>query len=330
MIGAGAVGGSIGAALFAAGREVVLVARGAHHDAIAARGLSFVTPAGTASLPIPVVGGPHEIDLRRDDVLLLAVKVQDSVDALDQWSGRPVAGGGTAGSVLPLLCAQNGVEGERIALRRFAQVYGVCVMLPGTYLSAGEITSYGDPMIGVLTIGWYPAGVDDLVRRICADLEASRIGGHPSESVMRWKYTKLLANLGNALEAISGPIESKAAEALLRRARDEGESVLRAAGIDFASDDEDARVRRRMHLVDIPGHPHGGGSTWQSMTRGTGSVETDYLSGEIVLLGRLHGVATPVNETLRRVAWELSRQGRGPAAMTVEELRAQIDPAARG
>ena len=28
----------------------------------------------------------------------------------------------------------------------------------------------------------------------------------------------------------------------------------------------------------------------------TGAVETDYLNGEIVLLGRLHGVATPVND----------------------------------
>ncbi|WUJ19490.1 hypothetical protein OHS70_07955 [Streptomyces sp. NBC_00390] len=41
-----------------------------------------------------------------------------------------------------------------------------------------------------------------------------------------------------------------------------------------------------------------GGSTWQSLVRGTGSIETDHLNGEMVLLGRQQGVPTPVNEVL--------------------------------
>ena len=45
-----------------------------------------------------------------------------------------------------------------------------------------------------------------------------------------------------------------------------------------------------------------GASSWQSLARGTGSIEADYLNGEIVLLGRLHGVATPVNAALQRLA----------------------------
>ncbi|MGH8979077.1 MAG: 2-dehydropantoate 2-reductase N-terminal domain-containing protein, partial [Acidimicrobiia bacterium] len=39
MYGAGAVGGVVGAQLCRAGHDVVLIARGAHHDAIAAHGL---------------------------------------------------------------------------------------------------------------------------------------------------------------------------------------------------------------------------------------------------------------------------------------------------
>ena len=34
--------------------------------------------------------------------------------------------------------------------------------------------------------------------------------------------------------------------------------------------------------------------------RGTGSIETDYLNGEIVLLGRLHGVPMPGQRLVRR------------------------------
>ncbi len=327
MIGAGAVGGSIGAALFAAGHQVVLVARGAHRQVIATSGLRFVTPRGTETLQVPVVAGPEELALTSDDVLVLAVKVQDSIAALDHWSSQPVAGGGTAGLVLPVFCAQNGVEGERLALRRFARVYGVCVMLPASYLAPGEISAIGDPLVGVLTIGRYPSGSDQLVDRVCADLEESGIGGSPSEAVMRWKYTKLLANLGNALEAVCGPIESAASLALLDRATAEGVHALAAAGIDHADPDEDAGVRTRLRQGEIPGRVRGGGSTWQSLTRGTGRVETDYLAGEIVLLGRLYGVPTPVNDTLGRVADDLARRGLPPGSVTLGHLTDLIDAA---
>ena len=266
--------------------------------------------------------------LTSDDVLILAVKVQDSIAALSDWSGRSVEGGGTAGSELPLLCAQNGVEGERIALRRFAHVYGVCVMLPASHLAPGEIAAFADPLVGVLTVGRYPAGTDGVVDTVCADLEGAGIGGVPSPEVMRWKYAKLLANLGNALEAIVGPIEGDAALHLLARARSEGEQALHAAGIDVASPDEDAQARSRWQVADIPGLTRGGGSTWQSLTRGTGSVETDYLAGEIVLLGRSHGVPTPVNETLRRVADDLARRGQPPGSISIGELTRSVDEAA--
>ena len=61
------------------------------------------------------------------------------------------------------------------------------------------------------------------------------------------------------------------------------------------------------------GRDTAGSSTWQSVQRATGNVEVDYLNGEIVLLGRLHGVATPVNELIRGTVTDLARR-RGPVA----------------
>ena len=52
-----------------------------------------------------------------------------------------------------------------------------------------------------------------------------------------------------------------------------------------------------------------GGSSWQSLARGAGSIEAEYLNGEIVLLGGLYGVATPVNELLQR--WRCAPRRRG-------------------
>ena len=62
-------------------------------------------------------------------------------------------------------------------------------------------------------------------------------------------------------------------------------------------------------------------------SRGTGTVEADYLNGEIVLLGREHGVPTPVNDVLQRTANAFARERREPGSMSVAELTALIDAA---
>lgn len=324
IIGAGAIGGAIGARLFESGHEVVLTARGAHHAALRDGGLRFATPAGVSTLRIPVVSGPGELSLRADDTLILTVKAQDSMAALDAWAWQPVTGGGVAADSLPVLCAQNGVASERVALRRFRQVYGVCVWMPATHLEPGAVEAQGAPMTGVLPIGRYPAGADETARQVSADLTRSRFLAPVSPDVMRWKYGKLLTNLGNAVEAVFGPDSNAAAAAgLRRRARDEGQAVLAAAGLDYASPDEQAALRGdQVKAEPVNGARRGGGSSWQSLTRGTGSIEADYLNGEIVLLGREHGVPTPVNERLQRLANQFARERRAPGSITAGELAA--------
>ncbi|MFF2848320.1 ketopantoate reductase family protein [Streptomyces sp. NPDC058001] len=329
IIGAGAVGGTIGGRLAAAGHEVVLVARGAHYAALRDGGLRLRTPDGDRTHRLPTVDGPGALGtLRADDVLVLAVKTQDGVAALDAWCHRPVAGGGTAAERLPLVCAQNGVAGERMALRRFQHVYGMCVWLPATYVEPGAVSAAGAPLTGILHIGRYPSGTDDTARRIAGDLEKCPFEAPVVPDVMRWKYAKLLGNLANSVEAVTGVLGDDDGIALYRRARAEGEAVLAAAGIEATSEDEQQRVRAdKIRFEPFDGSERGGGSSWQSLSRGTGTIEADYLNGEIVLLGRLHGIPTPVNEVLRRVANSFARERRAAGSMTVAELTAQVDAA---
>ncbi len=68
----------------------------------------------------------------------------------------------------------------------------------------------------------------------------------------------------------------------------------------------------------------GGGSTWQSLRRGTGDVEVDYLNGEISLLGRLHGVPTPVNDLLRDAAWRLAAARLEPGSLSAADLLEEL------
>ncbi|MGW0366970.1 ketopantoate reductase family protein [Streptomyces sp. NPDC002990] len=326
IIGSGAVGATIGGRLAEAGREVVLVARGAHAEALRADGLRLTTADGTRVHRLPVVGGPAEPgELRPDDVLLLGVKTQDAIAALDAWGDAEVAGGGTAAQRLPVLCAQNGVESERLALRRFARVYGLCVWLPSTFLEPGVVSALCAPLTGILHLGLAAGGADGLARRIAADLEKSGFEAPVVEDVMRWKYAKLLGNLGNAIQATTGPEPDAAKAALLARAIREAKAAYGAAGIAYASEAEQSAARDGK--ADQPPGVRGG-SSWQSLARGTGSVEADYLNGEISLLGRLHGVPTPVNDVLRHAANIFARESFPPGSMSIQDLTALADEAA--
>ncbi|MET9387521.1 2-dehydropantoate 2-reductase N-terminal domain-containing protein [Streptomyces sp. NPDC002928] len=329
IIGAGAVGGVVGGRLAGAGHEVVLVARGAHHAALRDGGLRLRVPEGELTYRLPVVDGPGPLgELRADDVLVLAVKTQDSEAALQTWGPAPVAGGGTAAERLPLVCAQNGVESQRLALRRFRRVYGSCVWLPSAYVEPGVVSAAGSPLTGILHLGRYPHGTDATARAIAADLEKSGFEAPLPPDLRRWQYAKLLSNLGNAIEAVSGPLDGDEAEALYARVRAEGEAVLDAAGIAYASPEEQREARGdKVTLVPLEGAPRGGGSSWQSLVRGTGTIEADHLNGEIVLLGRLHGTPTPLNELLQRLANRFARERRAAGSMPVGELVRLADDA---
>ncbi|TKK85110.1 ketopantoate reductase family protein [Herbidospora galbida] len=313
IIGAGGIGGTIGARLFQSGHDVILSARGSHLAALRSTGLRFITPNGTETLRIPAVGGPADLELREDDVLIVATKTQDTAAALAAWA--PHADG------LPVVCAQNAVENERLALRLFADVYGMLVWMPALHLEPGTIVAYGTPKSGMLSVGRYPQGVDKLSETIAADLDRSGFASWADPAIMRWKYGKLLGNLGNAVEALAGP--DPAGLDLAGRAREEGVAVLTAAGIDVTTPDEErARRGRLVEHGEIEGVPRPGGSSWQSLAKGSGTIEADYLNGEIVLLGRAHGVATPVNAMLQREANRAARESRPPGSLSVGELTA--------
>jgi 2-dehydropantoate 2-reductase len=333
IIGAGAVGGAIGGRLAEAGHEVVLVARGAQCEALRRNGLRLRVPEGELTFELPVVDGPGALgELRADDVLVLAVKTQDSEAALATWGPAAVAGGGTAAERLPVVCAQNGVESQRLALRRFRRVYGMCVWLPAVFVEPGVVSAYTTPLSGILHLGRYPRGTDDTARAIGADLESSRFEAPVVEDVTRWQYAKLLANLVNAMDALIGPVRGQEGPGpeLYRRVRAEGSAVLDAAGIAYTPAEEERAVRTgKMEPVALDTVPErAGGSSWQSLSRGTGTIEADYLNGEIVLLGRLHGVPTPLNELLQRLANTYARERRAPGSMRVEELVRLADEAA--
>lgn len=312
VIGAGAVGGTIGGRLHEAGRDVVLVARGEHLQALRTRGLQLDEPGRSRVLRIPAVASPGEVGWGPDDVVLMATKTQASADLLDAVAD--------AAPDVPVVCAQNGVANERFAAERFAHVLGVCVMLPCEHLEPGIVVAYSAPTPGVLDVGRYPSGPDPLAAAIAADLTAAGFASRADPAIIRWKYGKLLGNLGNAAEAACGQ-DDPDLDPLYRAARAEGRACFTAAGIDVVTSAQE-KERRGDLIVEqaVAGRERHGSSTWQSLHRGAGSVEAAHLNGEIVELGRRHGVATPVNALLLDVVEEMARRGEAPGGRRAAEL----------
>ncbi len=317
VYGAGAVGGVIGARLAQHGHDVVLIARGKHYEAIREKGITLKTPNETVTLPTPAAPNPAGVDWKPGDVCLLAMKLQDSVAALEELREA-------AGDKLPVVCVQNGVTGERFALRRFANVYGTGVFLPATHLEPGVVIADSRLATGILDTGRYPGGNDAVADEICAALAASTFSAVSRDDIMAWKYTKLLSNLNNAIEAICG--SGTRLPSVTAATRDEAIACYDAAGIEWI--DPDVYAERRKGLIDVnPVNQEGraGNSSWQSLARGNRSIEADYLNGEITLLGRLHGIPTPANAVLQRVANHVARNGMEPGTVTAEQLLAEIE-----
>jgi 2-dehydropantoate 2-reductase len=316
VYGAGAVGGVVGAQLHRNGHDVVLIARGAHRDAIAANGLRFRSPDEDVVVPVPVVGAPAELAFGPDDVVLMGMKSQDTPAAIQALAAH-------ASADLPVVALQNGVANEPVLLRNFAHVYGICVMAPTAHVEPGTVDAMSAPVHGLLDIGRYPRDTDDTAGAVAAALNGSGFESIVRPDIMRWKYTKLLMNLGNAVDAACVPDDD--ARELVRLARAEGVATLDAAGIEYASQEEDRARRGDLLTVrPIEGALRGGGSTYQSLARGTGATEVDYLNGEIVWLGRRQERATPVNAALCALVHRVVRAGAAPRSIPAAEVLAGL------
>jgi 2-dehydropantoate 2-reductase len=321
IYGAGAVGGVIGGRMFEAEHEVVLIARGDHYAAIRRDGLQLDSPEGTACLGIDAVAHPSQVDWRDDDVVLLTVKSQDTGDALKALAAYAPAS-------TRVVCAQNGVDNERSALRKFERVYAICVMCPTAHLRPGVVQAHSTPITGILDVGRYPAGLDECARSIATALGAATFLSEPRDDIMRWKYRKLITNLGNAVQALCVRGRQGARRqggTLARVVREEAAECVAMAGLDMVSEEEDT-ARRADHLqIGVIGSQHrSGGSSWQSLERATGTIETDYLNGEIVLLGRSLGVPVPANALVQRRANEMARTRQPPGSVSEAELLAEL------
>ncbi|MFW0786049.1 2-dehydropantoate 2-reductase [Gordonia sp. CPCC 206044] len=320
IYGAGAIGGVIGSHLHRTGIPTTLVARGPHLDAIQESGLTVDAADGARTYRVQGVANASEVVWHTDSVVLLCVKSHQTEVALRDLRAH-------APRDTVVVSVQNGVANEATILRVFPRTYSICVMMPATHLEPGVVVQGSSGAPGILDIGTYPGGTDETAAAIARDLRAASFISEARSDIMAWKYRKLVRNLGNGVDACFEP-GSGAAE-LERRAQREGETVLAAAGIDLVSDATEL-ARRGCHIVRRSPFDGNHSSTWQSIERGSDDVEIDYLTGEITLLGRLHGVSTPVNDLVQSETARMVRERLAAGSLSAVEALQSLGPEAIG
>lgn len=170
------------------------------------------------------------------------------------------------------------------------------VSLGGTHLVPGEVVCSASGVHGWLDVGCYPTGSNELCDAIAADLRNAQFACEADPQVMMKKRTKLLSNVSNCLAIMGDDSEGKIRKFLSDALVAEAEACYRAANLPYYP--RETYRTLRVERPDSPRGPavvgepfggaknlRGGSSTWQSLARGTGDIECDFLNGEISLLG---------------------------------------------
>jgi 2-dehydropantoate 2-reductase len=292
MVGAGGVGGYFGGRLAEAGADVTFLARGAHLDALRARGLRIVSPKGDVHLP-RVQAAAAAADIGRVDIVFLAVKLYDTESALAALP--PLIGPQTA--VVPL---QNGVDSVATLTRAVGREHtagGTCyvsavISEPGVirhtamdHLIFGEIDRVRSPRLLALKDACGPARFQStLSDDITADI---------------WNKFVRLSVMSGMTAAARSPIgvihRDPELWAMLQAAVREAMAVARAKAIVVAESTLDDVAKAYAALP-----PQTRSSMLEDLERGR-RLELPWLSGAVVRIGKEIGVPTPTHSFINAV-----------------------------
>jgi len=315
IYGAGGIGSIMGGHLSRTGHDVVLIGRPGHINTIKENGLKLITPTGTHVLQIPAVTGPEQIDFTPDDVILLCAKGQDTEGIMKDLKAVV--------DDIPVFCFQNGVRNEEIAAEYFSRVYGVMVRVGAVYLTDGEVITRRDPP-GWYIIGRYPEGTDELAEAVAEGIREAGYFVRVVEDVMPYKWGKLMDNVGNAIGAITNG-DWQSMMPLFRAASEEAVGIVAKAGIKWISQEDVAKDWPEI-TAPLRGQlqTEAQSSTWQSLARHQGSVETDFLNGEIVRVADRVGLKAPINEKLVKISREMAANQEPPGKYILDELKERL------
>ena len=291
MLGAGALGCSIGGVLAEGGSDVIFVDRfQAHIDAINSYGLRM--RVGDSERIVRVKAYPDCQGLSPVDLVIVLVKSFHTRAAIE--SAGPIIGENTM-----VMSIQNGMRHEEILAEVVGRnrVLAAKTYVGGVFLSPGQIVSGTK---GKHTyIGELDGQLTPRLQAVVDEFNKTGLLATASTNIYGTMWDKLLVNVATgALCAITrlpyGPLYNvPEIETCALAAVAEGIAVAKANNIKLTS--EDPGYFWRLAAEGLPAEFKT--SMLQSLEKGE-LTEVDYINGSVVRWGERSGIATPVNQTL--------------------------------
>ena len=290
IVGAGAVGGTLGFLLAEAGYDVTLVDVDAAKVALLRdEGLTVIMPDGEErSRHMKATTDPSEVG--PVDMVQISVKGYQTSAAAE--TARALVGPGTY-----VLSLQNGLKN----LQRIAEVLDEAIVVGG--VTAHSAMPLGPNVIkyngglGGISIGRYDGAEDAGLQRV---IDAFTAAGIPTNLIAGdvripiWR--KLLANVScNAVAALTGftgrqLVEFQPTNELIRALAEETAEVARAQGFEFA----ELEIAGDFAIKALSGVGDNKISMLQDVEAGR-RTEIDTLNLAVVERGEVYGVDTPLN-----------------------------------
>jgi 2-dehydropantoate 2-reductase len=333
IFGAGAVGGYLGGILTAARADVTLVARGAHHDAMASRGLILEGAKSGRADPVRVrVCRPGE-EKPPYDLIFVGLKSHQIAAAAAHMAGLLARDGS-------MILAQNGLpywyfekldspfRGSRLASvdpdGTLASTIPIDAVVGGVTYKPADLVEPGrirlaDQATDRLAIGELDNRVTPRLQAIKSAIEPAGWPVQVTDDIRMLKWRKLLSNavfnpLGALTQSTARQIgEFPATRRVARRMMDEVLAVAASVGVvpDTTADQMIDDARKRVGILS---------STLQDVRFGR-ELELDAIVNAVIDVARLTAVSTPYLEIASACAGLLNHRivqdgvGFAPAAV---------------
>ncbi len=177
VLGAGGLGSVIGAHLVKAGEDVIFIARGERAAFLRKNGI-HVTGLADFTVPAAVTADPG--NMKKADVLLLAVKTYDTQSALNSVQHLAL------GSALSI---QNGVLKDEQVARVFGEekTLGAATMIGGEVLPDGSVRF---TLNGRIVVGELAGGTSERAQNLAATLARAGFQAEASPQIRSAEWSK--------------------------------------------------------------------------------------------------------------------------------------------
>jgi 2-dehydropantoate 2-reductase len=329
VAGAGSIGCFVGGMCAAAGRRVALLARPRVIGEIADNGLRLTGFNGFERRIAPnALTMSEDPSIFRDaGAVLVTVKSADTADIADIIAKH-------APMDAVIVSLQNGVGNVPVLRARLPGRRVLAAMVPFN-VTAPAPARYHRATSGDIVIEADEAGT-------AARLSVPGLKMRATGNIAGVQWGKLLVNLNNALNALSGlplrqQLRQRAWRNLFADQMAEGLMAIRAEGIRPVSPTP-VPASWTPHLLRLPDtifaaalggtmkiDPEARSSMWEDLSRGR-RTEIDYLQGVIVEIADRHGLPVPISRRVVALVRAAETDGKGSPGLTPEQIRPALLP----